>query len=268
MVDFVRPNSADQDKKLYAELITVDGVPVYRLRVRVDNTSEFPGGAAAAGGDGAILDGANPLLRATVTAGLALKVDGSAATQPVSGPVTNAELRAAPVIVDTQLIQGLTLAQFSALLPLQVDVSDEAGRALGQVSITGSVTVTGPLTDVQLRATPVPISGTVAISGSVTVTGPLTDGQLRAVAVPVSAAALPLPANAAQEAGGNLASIVSELGTVDKNPSAFSVLDRLLQLGMKLDNQNKVQATEATLQKLLAVTSKPVLKPYTTLLHR
>lgn len=49
----------------------------------------------------------------------------------------------------------------------------------GTVSISGSVAVTGPLTDTQLRATPVPISGTVA-------TGGLTDTQLRATPVPVS----------------------------------------------------------------------------------
>jgi len=40
--------------------------------------------------------------------------------------------------------------------------------------------VSGPLTDAQLRAVPVPVSGTV------TATGPLTDAQLRAVPVPVS----------------------------------------------------------------------------------
>jgi hypothetical protein len=42
------------------------------------------------------------------------------------------------------------------------------------------VAVTGPATDTQLRATPLPVSGTV------TATGPLTDTQLRATAVPVS----------------------------------------------------------------------------------
>lgn len=45
--------------------------------------------------------------------------------------------------------------------------------------------VTGPLTDTQLRATAVPISGTV------TATGPVTDTQLRASAVPVSLASVP-----------------------------------------------------------------------------
>lgn len=42
-----------------------------------------------------------------------------------------------------------------------------------------AILVTGPLTDTQLRATPVPVSGTI-------VTGGLTDTQLRATPVPVS----------------------------------------------------------------------------------
>lgn len=64
-----------------------------------------------------------------------------------------------------------------------------------------AIPVTGPLTDVQLRATAVPVSGTFwqatqPVSGPLTdtelratpvpVSGPLTDAQLRAVAVPVS----------------------------------------------------------------------------------
>jgi hypothetical protein len=53
----------------------------------------------------------------------------------------------------------------------------------GTVGVTGSVAVTGPATDAQLRATPLPVSGTV------TATGPLTDAQLRAATVPVSFAA-------------------------------------------------------------------------------
>lgn len=50
------------------------------------------------------------------------------------------------------------------------------------------LSVTGPLTDAQLRAAAVPVSG------------PLTDTQLRAAAVPISVASLPLPAGAATEA--------------------------------------------------------------------
>jgi len=64
------------------------------------------------------------------------------------------------------------------------------------VPVSGTVTATGPLTDTQLRATPVPVSGgltdtqlratPVPVSGTVTATGPLTDTQLRATPVPVS----------------------------------------------------------------------------------
>lgn len=62
--------------------------------------------------------------------------------------------------------------------------------------------VLGALTDTQLRASPVAVTGTVA-------TGGLTDAQLRASAVPVSAAALPLPAGAATEA--TLGSVLTQL---------------------------------------------------------
>jgi hypothetical protein len=60
------------------------------------------------------------------------------------------------------------------------------------VPVSGSVTATGPATDVQLRATPLPVSGTVLTGGLtdaqlrasvVPVSGPLTDAQLRAAAV-------------------------------------------------------------------------------------
>jgi len=69
-----------------------------------------------------------------------------------------------------------------------VDVAKWGGAAAGTppltdtqlrasaVPVSGTVTATGPLTDTQLRATPVPVSG------------PLTDTQLRATPVPVSAA--------------------------------------------------------------------------------
>lgn len=81
-----------------------------------------------------------------------------------------------------------------------------------------------PLTDAELRATAVPVSGTLALdaptlaaletiqantggltdaqlrASAVPVSGPLTDAALRASPVPVSAASLPLPAGAATEA--------------------------------------------------------------------
>lgn len=59
------------------------------------------------------------------------------------------------------------------------------------VSIAASVAVTGPLTDAELRATPVPVSGTVAVTqgGAFTVsTDGLTDAELRASPVEITGA--------------------------------------------------------------------------------
>jgi hypothetical protein len=58
----------------------------------------------------------------------------------------------------------------------------------GTQPVSGTVTASGPLTDTQLRATALPVSGTVTVSSAPTtaVTGPVTDTQLRATALPVS----------------------------------------------------------------------------------
>lgn len=75
---------------------------------------------------------------------------------------------------------GLTDVELRASpVPVSGPLTDAQLRAI-PVPVSGTVTATGPLTDTQLRATPVPVSGTV------TATGPLTDTQLRASAVPVS----------------------------------------------------------------------------------
>lgn len=90
--------------------------------------------------------------------------------------------------------------------------------------LTSPLSVTGPLTDTQLRASPVPVSGTVAVSNPgltdtelraspVPVSGPLTDTELRASAVPVSAASLPLPSGAATAA--NQATEIASLSSID-----------------------------------------------------
>lgn len=54
------------------------------------------------------------------------------------------------------------------------------------VSIASSVAVTGPLTDAQIRATPLPVSGTIAVSNMVA--QGLTDTELRATPVPITGA--------------------------------------------------------------------------------
>jgi hypothetical protein len=114
------------------------------------------GGGGGVAGSVTIADGVNSALKATVTAGLAIKTDGSAVTQPVSGTFF-------------QSTQPVSLATNTP------DVTDRAGRLLGHVTVdNASLAVTGPLTDTQIRATALPVSG------------PLTDTQLRASAVPVS----------------------------------------------------------------------------------
>jgi hypothetical protein len=108
----------------------------------------------------------------------------------------------------------------------------------------------------------------------------------------VSAVSLPLPTGAAAEAG-NLATIAAkdfatsakqdtalaslttldtdlkaEIGVIGTTPGAFTVLDRLNQIGSKIDAATKNAATEATMRKLLAALSKPAAPSYSTLLHR
>lgn len=82
---------------------------------------------------------------------------------------------------------GLTDAQLRASpVPVSGPLTDTQLRAAAiPVSISGSIAVTGPLTDTQLRATAVPVSGTFW-QATQPVSGPLTDTQLRATAVPVS----------------------------------------------------------------------------------
>ncbi|MES2904407.1 MAG: hypothetical protein V4696_09510, partial [Pseudomonadota bacterium] len=93
------------------------------------------------------------------------------ATQPVSGTVTvgNASL-------------AVTGTFFQATQP---------------VSIAATVVVSGPLTDTQLRATAVPISGTVTANVG-TGTQPVS-GTFWQATQPISAASLPLPTGAATE---------------------------------------------------------------------
>ena len=85
------------------------------------------------------------------------------------------------VTANTGLSQPLTDAQLRAAA---VPVSGTFFQATQPVSIAASVPVTGPATDAQLRATPLPISGTVIANTGLS--QPLTDAQLRASAVPVS----------------------------------------------------------------------------------
>lgn len=91
---------------------------------------------------------------------------------PVTGPLTDAELRATPVDV----LGPLTDTELRATpVPVSGPLTDTQLRAT-PVDVLGPLTdvelratpvdVLGPLTDTELRATPVPISGTVAVTAT------------------------------------------------------------------------------------------------------
>lgn len=136
----------------------------------------------------------------------AWKVDGSAVTQPISAASLPLPTGAATSALQTTGNSSLssidskfnTLGQKtsanSAPVVLASDqsaipITDNGGSITvdGTVAISGSVAVTGGLTDAELRATPVPISGTVTANAG---TGTFA----------ISAASLPLPTGAATSA--------------------------------------------------------------------
>jgi hypothetical protein len=85
----------------------------------------------------------------------------------------------------------------------------------GDVSTSNPLPVTLGLTDTQLRATPVPVSGTFwqATQPVSFAWAGLTNAELRATPVPVSASALPLPTGAATEA--SMAAVASAVRAED-----------------------------------------------------
>ncbi len=135
---------------------------------------------------------------------------------------------ALPVMVDF-LNAGGVRTQASSTNPLPITCISGCGSGPGSgltdVELRAApVPVSGPLTDAQLRAVGVPVTGTFwqatqPVSGTVTATGPLTDTQLRAAAVPVSLATLPaLTAGTANIGDVDVASMPSvTVGTFPDN---------------------------------------------------
>lgn len=142
----------------------------------------------------------------------AWKVDGSAVTQPVSGTFW-------------QATQPVSLATNTP------DVTDRSARLLGHVTVDSAPT------------TPV--------------TGPLTDAQLRATPVPVSAAALPLPTGASTDT-----TFAQAVGVASIDPPAYgTVLDRLIAIERAVTVQGEALAA--------ALVPQPSVAPSApTLLHR
>lgn len=155
----------------------------------------------------------------------AVKTDSSATTQPISGTVTaNAGTGNFTVVqgtgtnLHTVVDSGTVTANIGTTNGLALDASVN-GLQVSQASTTsgqkgglslGAVTTAAP-------------TYTTATSNSLSLT---TAGALRtdasATTQPISASALPLPSNAAQETGGNIAAINAKLGSLGQKAMAGS----------------------------------------------
>lgn len=157
----------------------------------------------------------------------------------VTGPLTDTELRASAVpvsLASSPLPTGAATAANQA--------TEIASLASIDSKLTSPLTVTGPLTDAQLRATPVPVSGTVTANAG---TGTFA----------VSAAALPLPSGASTAA--NQATEIASLASIDTKTPA---------LGQALAAASvPVVLTAAQLTTLTPLTSVTVTQATGTNLH-
>lgn len=205
----------------------------------------------------------------------------------VEGPLTDAELRASPVPISVASLPLPTGASTSALqttgnttlssllteLQLKADLTETQPVSVASLplptgaatlaeqqtqttkltsidsKLTSPITVTGPLTNAELRATPVPISGTVTanlgtIAGvatettlstlntkipanlTVTATRLLVDGS--GVTQPISATSLPLPTGAATSANQTTAN--TSLASIDSKLTAPLVTTSKIEL--------------------------------------
>lgn len=138
-------------------------------------------------------------------------IDGDTGT--LAGTVVGAEVQVdvvAALPAGTNNIGDVDIAS----LPNEGQQTMANSISVAIASNQSAVPVSGPLTDAELRATPVDVTGTVA-------TGGLTDAELRATPVPVSGT---VTANAgtnlntsalALESGGNLAAAAASLAVMD-----------------------------------------------------
>lgn len=159
---------------------------------------------------------------------------------PVSGPLTDAQLRASavPVAVSgvaTQVTLAQILSALAGVLTANiagaVEVTNDSGNPLP---------VSGPLTDTALRASAVPVSG------------PLTDALLRATPVPVSVAGVATQTT--------VAAILSALASVAVTGPLTDAALRATPVPVSVAGV----ATQTTLAAVLtALASVPVTGPLT-----
>ncbi|PKP99605.1 MAG: hypothetical protein CVT74_07435 [Alphaproteobacteria bacterium HGW-Alphaproteobacteria-13] len=192
-------------------------------------------GSIAPGGDGggdasaAKQDQQTALLTGIVTA--LGEADYYPATQPVSGPLTDAQLRAAAVPVSGPL----TDAQLRAsAVPVSAQSLPLPTGAASDAKLDALIEAIG-------EADYYPATQPVSIADPVAVTGPLTDAQLRAAAVPVSAASLPLPTGAATNA--KLDALIAAIGALAPGGDA-SEENQLVEIGLLEAIANAIAAAD------------------------
>ncbi len=197
-----------------AELIALLPLPVSATLAPASSIQVNNGAGAAAVN---VQDGGN-----------SLSVDDGGGSLTVDGPLTDAQLRAVPVPVTAALSPATSVQVNNAAGAAAVNVQD-GGNSLSVDDGGGSLTVDGPLTDAQLRAVPVPVSGTVTVQdggGSITVDGTVSVGNgAGAAAVNVQDGGNSLSVD---DGGGSLTvdGSVSITGTVDTElPAAAAAAD-------------------------------------------
>ena len=167
-----------------------------------------------------------------------------AATIVAGADVTQGNTTDAAVITDTTgtvsgKLRGLVKWAFERMPASLGQKVKTASLPVVLASDQDALAVTGPLTDTQLRATPVPVSGTVTASG------PLTDTQLRATPVPVSGTVASTVADGASVALGAVADAASATSTVEDTTARTGIgLWKGIKNLLKLINDKLVSGTD------------------------
>jgi hypothetical protein len=170
-------------------------------------------------------------------------VDGTAdSSVAIAGDATNG------LDVDVTRVQGtVTVADGGGTLSV-----DDGGGSLtvdGTVAVSGSVAVTGPLTDTQLRATAVPVSGTVTITDG---SGPVTvDGSVSVSNFP---ATQPVSGTVGIDSTTNTVKIDGTTNTVKLDASQVSTLTPPTSVGIS-GTANTVKIDQTGTNNQVAISS-------------
>lgn len=168
------------------------------------------------------------------TAG-ALRTDGSATTQPTSGVGTFTVGQATGTNLHAVIDSGSTTAVTQATAAnLNATVVQSSGANL-HVNVDSSPAITGTVNQgtPNSAANRWPVQGTDGTNSQSYTAGGSAKVDGSATTQPISASALPLPANASKETGGNLDSITTNTSTTATNVAALQVTQGSTTSGQK-----------------------------------